>query len=122
MKSDDPRVITLATAIVAFIDGLAADAGKKETDELIPVTVEALAEHGFEHRAVLRFAETGKLRTVRIGRRRYTRMSWLAELAERLPAIKPPPPSPPSDPVLSDREKLLEELRGSRKRHFRSGS
>ena len=108
MNPSDPRVTALATALVALIDSLtSAKPSESGVDALIPITSEALTPLQFEHRAVVRLVETGQLRTVQIGRRRYTKASWLAEMAEKLP-ISVPPPLPPED-------ELMLALRGRRK-------
>lgn len=107
----DPRVLALAAAIVALLDAVATRAQAPTSDDLIPLTAEGLAAHRFEHKPVLRLAESGQLRTVRIGRRRYTRPSWLAEVAAGLPAGRRTSPS-----AAERKAALLEELRGPRKR------
>jgi hypothetical protein len=55
-------------------------------DELIPVTATALEPLQLEYRPVVALAQSGTLRTVWIGRRRYTKRSWLLALADELPA------------------------------------
>jgi len=87
ITSGDPRVIALASAIVALVDALAQNMTGTPLDELVPLTREALAARKLEYRPVLRLADAGVLRTVKIGRRRYARASWLAALTERLPAV-----------------------------------
>ena len=109
IASNDPRVVAVASAIVALLDGVTANAARPTTDELIPLTVEGLAARQLEHRPIMRLADSGKLRTVRIGRRRYTRPSWLAAVAEVLPTTRQAVPS-----ASDKREALLEELRGRR--------
>jgi hypothetical protein len=54
-------------------------------DDLVPLTLKAVEARGLELRPLVRLAEAGTLKTVRIGRRRYTRASWLAGLADALP-------------------------------------
>lgn len=54
-------------------------------DELVPVTADALEPLGLEYAPILAHAQSGVLRTVWIGRRRFTRRSWLLGLAKALP-------------------------------------
>ena len=54
-------------------------------DGLVPVTAEGLAAEGLEYRPIVALAQAGTLRTVWIGRKRYTRKSWLVALADKLP-------------------------------------
>jgi hypothetical protein len=110
MSPDDPRIVALAAAIVALIDGMRGDAPSHAHDDLVPLTHEALAERQLEHRAVVRLAESGELRTVKIGRRRYTRASWLADLAGKLAAS-----APTCRPVVSERDQLIALLRARRR-------
>ena len=113
MTPADPRVTALASALVALIDGLTRPkASVPHLDELVPITAEALTPLQFEHRAVVRLAEAGQLRTVRIGRRRYTRASWLAELADKLPIAASHAGTVAPAPV----DELMMALRGQRRR------
>ncbi len=107
MPPDDPRVIALARAIVALIDGASLSA----TDELVPLTPEALAALGLEHRPVVRLVERGELASIKIGRRRYTRRSWLAQLAEKTPIV-PSRPAVPKDDLLDAVRKRAARLGG----------
>jgi hypothetical protein len=120
MKPDDPRVAAVAAAIVALLDGVTADAGKTVVDELVPITPEALAPRHLEHRSVVRLAEKGELRTIRIGRRRYTRASWLAELADKLPVDLSRPVE--RTRAMSKKDELIALLQGPRGRRRAVGS
>ncbi|HEY4013759.1 MAG TPA: hypothetical protein VGM06_10495 [Polyangiaceae bacterium] len=55
-------------------------------DELVAIERKALKPIGLEYAPVLALAQAGTLRTVWIGRRRFTRRSWLVALADILPA------------------------------------
>lgn len=59
------------------------------TDDLILIAHAPLEARGFELKPIVRAVESGALRTVRLGRRRYTRATWLAELADKLTAATP---------------------------------
>jgi hypothetical protein len=111
MTPSDARVVALAAAIVAVVDALSSASTHDTADELIPLTVAGLAARNMEHRPILRLAESGALRTVRIGRKRYTRPSWVAVAAETLAA-----PVVRKVKAETAREDLLEQLRGGRRR------
>lgn len=81
----DPRVLALASAIVELLNVLAEGHQAPPHDELVAVAPKPLAALGLEYRPTLALAQAGTLRTVWIGRRRFTRRSWLAALAEALP-------------------------------------
>jgi|SRR6185312_2624628 len=54
------------------------------TDALVPLTADGLKPYKVELRAAVRLADEGKLRTVQIGRRRYTTARHLAALVDTL--------------------------------------
>jgi hypothetical protein len=74
-------------AVDMLLDALAAPSGTGG-DELIALERAALERHGFEHAPVVRLAEEGTLRSVKIGRKRYTTRAWLVELAASLPPAR----------------------------------
>ena len=63
-------------------------------DALVAVAAEPLAALGLEYGPVLRLAQSGELRSVWIGRRRFTKRSWLVALADTLPAATSTPDEP----------------------------
>jgi hypothetical protein len=92
MTADDPRVVRLAIAIVEFLDQLVINRPPRESgDRLIAIDAAALAVEGFEYRPIARLIAAGQLQTLRIGRRRYTRRSWLHAITNPDPAPKPEP-------------------------------
>ena len=74
-------------AVDALLDAFEAPSGSG-ADELIGLTPEALERAGFEHAPIVKLAEAGTLRTIRIGRKRYTTRAWLVALAEKLPPAR----------------------------------
>jgi hypothetical protein len=56
------------------------------TDTLVAIAAEPLAVYGLELKPVLRLADDGALKTVAIGRRRFTKLSYLLALVDTLPA------------------------------------
>lgn len=57
----------------------------QSVDALVPIAAEPLAGLGLEYRPTLALAQAGTLKTVWIGRRRFTKQSWLVALADALP-------------------------------------
>jgi hypothetical protein len=68
-----------------------ADAGP--VDALIPISAAGLRPYGLELRPIVRLAEEGRLRSVAIGRRRYTTLRHLLALVDVLPAAVPAEPT-----------------------------
>lgn len=58
------------------------------SDSLIAIAKEPLAELGLELKAVRKLIADGALRTVAIGRRTFTKTSYLTALVDSLPAAK----------------------------------
>jgi hypothetical protein len=63
-------------------------APREPADRLVPVERVALRELGLEERAIRRLVEGGELRAVTIGRRRFTRLSYLLSLVDELPQAR----------------------------------
>lgn len=61
-------------------------------DELVAVAADPLAALGLELRAVQTLIADGKLRAVQIGRRRFTKLSYLLALVDELEAERPTSP------------------------------
>jgi hypothetical protein len=96
--------VLLALAEAADAVARAARAVAKEeeattasADELFPIAKVALEARGFELKPVARAAESGELRSVKIGRSRYTKTSWILAWAEGLPVA--PVSTSTSEPV-----------------------
>ena len=80
------RRTRIHAALDVLLDALDERAPREAGDELIPVAPDALEPLALEYRAVVALAKEGALRTVWVGRRRYTKRSWLLALADTLPA------------------------------------
>jgi hypothetical protein len=74
MRADDPRVLAVAAAIVVLVDALASASPTGTDDELVPFPF------GLERRAARALVRAGRLPSVRIGRRLFTRRSALLAL------------------------------------------
>lgn len=127
MKPDDPRVVAVATAIVSLVEHLSiapgAGASPPHGDALVPINGEALAALGLELRPVARLADSGELRTLRIGRRRYTRQSWLVALADKLASAAPAPTPqcvPEAPAAIAPASTLLADIQRSLSRRRRT--
>jgi hypothetical protein len=73
-------------ALDLLLDALDEREPREDADDLIPVSPDALEPLGLEYRPVVALAQSGTLRTVWIGRRRFTKRSWLVALADALPS------------------------------------
>jgi hypothetical protein len=62
----------------------------QKPDELVPITQADLEPFGLELRPIRRLIAAGKLRVVEIGRRRFTKRSFLLALVDELPAVRGP--------------------------------
>ncbi len=60
----------------------------KPADELVQIAREPLAKHGLELKPIQRFINAGTLKVVEVGRRRFTKLSYLLALVDQLPAPK----------------------------------
>lgn len=78
-----------ADAVARAARAIAAEGEQLSTapaDDLILIVPAVLEDRGFEFKPIARAVESGELRSVKIGRPRYTKMSWVLAWAERLPA------------------------------------
>ncbi len=66
-------------------------------DELVAIAAEPLAALGLELRAVQTLVAEGRLRAVQIGRRRFTRRSYLLALVDELEVATAEPKAKPAD-------------------------
>jgi hypothetical protein len=98
----------LAGLVDAIAARLVARTPAPVVDELLPVTREALAPLSLEYRPILELAQAGTLRTVWIGRRRYTKRSWLVDLADALPSAADAPAEQPVDELKAAVRKMAE--------------
>jgi hypothetical protein len=80
------RYSRIHTALDLLLDALDDREPREAGDDLIPVSPDALEPLGLEYRPVVALAQSGTLRTVWIGRRRFTKRSWLVALADALPS------------------------------------
>lgn len=81
------RAVACLVAVVA--DAVANRVGDR--DELVALAPKPLAAMGLEHAAVARLVAEGRLRAVTIGRRRFTKRSYLLALVDELPTPKRAP-------------------------------
>jgi len=77
----------LHAAADAIADAVEASP-RDPADALIPVSAKGLAPYGVELKPVVRLADDGTLRTVTIGRRRFTTLRHLLALVDVLPPAK----------------------------------
>jgi hypothetical protein len=75
----------LHSALDLVLDAVVPTQSSESADELVPITREALGPLALEYAPILALAQAGTLKTVWIGRRRYTKRSWLVALADTLP-------------------------------------
>ncbi len=88
-STSNPEPSALLDALLDLVaERLASRLSPAPVDELVPLTAEALAKMGLEARAVHRLVVNGALKTVAIGRRRFTRRSYLLALVDTLPAVE----------------------------------
>lgn len=84
----------LAAALRAAAEALSAlaqvvEAGAAEprpSDDLVALNAAGLAAIGLELRSIQKLVAAGRLRAVEIGRRRFTKRSYLLALVDELPA------------------------------------
>ena len=99
MRADDPRVLAVATAILALVDAFAGERPGDTADELIAFPF------GLERRAASDLARSGRIPTVRLGRRTFTRRSALIALVGPSPSPAAALAAPPvADPASAARE------------------
>jgi hypothetical protein len=79
MRSEDPRVLAVAAALVALLNALAADTRGHATDELVAFPF------GLERRAARALMRAGQLSTTKIGRRVFARHSAILALVGDTP-------------------------------------
>ncbi|HEY1695816.1 MAG TPA: hypothetical protein VGG39_26795 [Polyangiaceae bacterium] len=79
----------LHTAADAVADALEASP-RDPVDALIPLSAAGLRPYGVELKPAVRLADEGTLRTVEIGRRRFTTLRHLLALVDLLPPAKAP--------------------------------
>lgn len=96
----------------ALANAVAARLGDR--DELVPLSPAPLAAMGLEHAAVLRLVAEGRLRAVTIGRRRFTKRSYLLALVDELPVAKRGP-----GPAPDRRDALREAVEAMARRRAR---
>jgi hypothetical protein len=109
MRPDDPRVLAVAAALVGLLNALRGERQTEQADELVAYPF------GLERRAARELVRSGRIPTVRLGRRTYGRRSALLALVGAPPAKAPAPSA--SDPTGAAREaygRPLRVVRGSR--------
>lgn len=94
LEDADTRALRIGRALVALADalGLTAVADVEPRDELVAICAEGLEPYGLELRAVQTLIAEGRLRAVQIGRRRFTKRSYLLALVDELETEQPAPP------------------------------
>jgi hypothetical protein len=105
VRSNDPRVLAVATALASLFEALRSDRSGETPDELVPFPF------GFERRAARALVRGGGLATTKIGRRIYARRSALIALVGD--AAKPvrDMPTAANDPAAAAREAYASPLR-----------
>jgi hypothetical protein len=91
-------------------DAVAARLGDR--DELVALSPAPLAAMGLEHAAVLRLVATGNLKAVKVGRRVFTKRSYLLSLVDELPPVRQRGPTvAPGDALREALAKIAERQR-----------
>ena len=85
------QTITIPAGTELRIVVAAAPLASEPADRLIPIARGPLAELGLEIKPVLRLIAAGALKVVEIGRRRFTKLSYLVALVDELPAATSTP-------------------------------
>ncbi|HLK40593.1 MAG TPA: hypothetical protein VKU41_27765 [Polyangiaceae bacterium] len=110
----------MSAIVGAIADAVAARLGAR--DELVPLDAQSLAAYGLEHNAVARLVAAGKLRAVRIGRRNFTRRSYLLALVDELPQVRRTRDTEDDAPERDDLGEAVAKMaaRASARKHDRS--
>jgi hypothetical protein len=82
-----PAPDLLATLVDALAERIGARLSASPPDTLVPIAADAIDALGLELRAVQRLIADGRLKAVEIGRRKFTKASYLLALVDELPAV-----------------------------------